>query len=138
MQVNNSGLVVSISSVGDRSAFPDFLSDYTGKTAIEAVLELMKTNLDRLGLRIKLVEPRECITCLTRRSMFDKFLNLMTFLGGLWSSSVGNINNAKIKWLYVFITLFRLALLGYFRISSNLPQVSSRIYQNQDSLWFPY
>jgi NAD(P)-dependent dehydrogenase (short-subunit alcohol dehydrogenase family) len=64
-----SGVIVNISSVGGRAAFPLYSLYHGTKWAVEGFSESLNFELDAFGIRVKLVEPGAIKTDFTTRSL---------------------------------------------------------------------
>ncbi len=57
MRAQGSGVVVNISSIGGRMAFPFSSAYHASKFAVEGLTESLRFELEPFGIRVKLVEP---------------------------------------------------------------------------------
>lgn len=68
-RAQQSGVIVNISSVGGRIAFPLFSLYHGTKFAVEGLTESLHYELDPLGIQVKLVEPGAIATDFAGRSL---------------------------------------------------------------------
>ncbi len=70
MREQRSGIIVNISSIGGRIAFPFSPSYASTKFALEGISEALQYEVDQFGIKVILVEPG-----ITKTNFFDNILN---------------------------------------------------------------
>ncbi|WP_291043587.1 SDR family oxidoreductase [Dyadobacter sp. 50-39] len=69
MRRNNSGVIINVSSMGGRVAFPFSTLYHATKYAVEGISESLQYELEPLGIKVKIVEPGGYKTDFAGRSM---------------------------------------------------------------------
>ncbi|BDD11525.1 short-chain dehydrogenase/reductase (plasmid) [Fulvitalea axinellae] len=108
MREQGSGVIVNISSVGGRLAFPYFSLYHSSKFAVEGLTESLQYELNPLGIKMKIVEPGAYKTDFATRSLdiygkgpeayhqaFDEFMAFMSNLNS--SQNISEVADAIFK-----------------------------------------
>ncbi len=76
MRARKNGIIVNVSSIGGRVAFPYFSIYMASKHALEGLTDSMQYELDPFGIRLKLVEPGVFKTAFGENSTQSKTSNM--------------------------------------------------------------
>jgi NAD(P)-dependent dehydrogenase (short-subunit alcohol dehydrogenase family) len=86
MRPRRSGTIVNVTSMGGRITFPLYSAYHASKFAVEGFSESLQYELDRVGIRVRIVEPGPIATDFYGRSMDQPDAPLPDGYG--WAASV--------------------------------------------------
>ncbi|MEJ7560004.1 MAG: SDR family oxidoreductase [Pedobacter sp.] len=98
-RINKSGMIINISSIGGKMAFPLGVLYHGTKFAVEGISESLKYELEQFGVKVKIVEPGAIVTDFTGRSLDfsndETFTDYQPLIGKLMSSMQSLFQNAS-------------------------------------------
>jgi len=98
-RANKNGLIINISSIGGKMAFPLGALYHGTKFAVEGISESLKYEVEQFGVKVKIIEPGAIITDFTGRSLDfnndESLTEYQPFIGKVMNSMQSLFQNAS-------------------------------------------